>query len=1064
MKNSFLLTLILLLTTLYSVSGQQEARLLRFPATNGTDVVFSYAGDLYKVPLSGGEAVRLTSHVGYEIFPRFSPDGKTIAFTGEYDGNKEIYTIPADGGEPSRITYTTSNGQENRALSMGSNNLVMGWTPDGKNIVYNNNSQKGFGSRLYYVSIEGGLSKELPLSEGGFCSYSPDGSKLAFNRMFREFRTWKYYTGGQADEVWIYDFKAGAVSKITDNVYQDIIPMWVGDNIFYLSDRDRTMNMFVYDTDSKQTTKVTHFDDFDIKFPSAHGNTIVFENAGYLYKMDAIERRPEKIAITLASDNRYARPGIKSAGNYVRGASLSPDGKRLGITARGEIFDVPVTKGVTRNVTRTPGAHERYVRWSPDGKYIAYISDRTGETEIWLYNVKSGKEIQLTKKNDTYIWSIEWSPDSKSIVYTDRKNRLVLVNLDSKKKRVIIEDPVWVPKDPTFSADSKWLAYTRMADNDFDIVYIYNISEKKEYPITDKWYDSGQPIFSTDGKYLFFNSDRTFSPSFGSTEMDYITESETSLYMALLSKDTPSPFLNKDPEVNAKVEEKKDKNSLKFDPDGIADRILNVPIGTYTGSPVYSDGKKVYYNTRFSTWMYDLAAQDDSELVGATMSLTPGSKKALFFSNGRYYVSDIPQMRKTLGTSVSFADMKVTPDYEKEWRQIFDEAWRMYRDGFYVANMHGVDWPAMKKKYEVFLPYVKNRIDLNYVIGEMLAELNVGHCYVTAPSDIDQANITPIGMLGAEIARHKSGFFRIEKILEGKTWNKNMRSPLAEPGIQVKNGDYIVAIDGVATNTTKDIYSLLRGKSGVRTELSVNKNPKLKGARKVVVIPLSNERRLYYNEWIEQHIQKVEKATNGRVGYIYIPDMGSQGLTEFARFFYSQLEKEALIIDVRYNGGGYVSPMILERLSREAYRLTQYRGTNRIMTVPDGTQTGPKVCLINKHAGSDGDLFPWGFKRLGLGKLIGTRTWGGIVGITNSLPFIDGTSITVPLSTSYDPKTGDWIIENHGVDPDIWVDNDPSLEFKGIDQQLDRAIEEVMKELENRKEFPPVPAPRVWSK
>jgi tricorn protease len=444
------------------------------------------------------------------------------------------------------------------------------------------------------------------------------------------------------------------------------------------------------------------------------------------------------------------------------------------------------------------------------------------------------------------------------------------------------------------------------------------------------------------------------------------------------------------------------------------------------------------------------------------MGLNYNSKKALFFKDRQLYVTSIPTGKVDLKEPVNLSNMKITTDYPQEWAQIFDEAWRVFRDGFYVENMHGVDWKVVRKKYEVLLPYVKNRLDLNYIIGEMIGELNCGHAYVN-PGEVDRPKRINTGLLGAEISRDKSGFFRIEKILQGASWDKKLRSPLTDPGIDAKTGDYIIAIDGVATNTVKDMYSLLVGKAGVPTEILLNSKPQPAGARKIVISPLVEEHSLYHYEWVQNNLKKVEKASNGKIGYIYIPDMGPDGLNEFARYFYPQLDKEGLIIDDRANGGGNVSPMILERLAREPYRLTMRRGSNRIGTVPDAVQVGPKVCLINKYSASDGDLFPWGFRALGLGKLIGTRTWGGIVGISGSMPFIDGTDIRVPFFTSYDAKTGQWIIENHGIDPDILIDNDPIKEWNGEDQQLDRAIEEVMKELKNREPLKPVPAPRVWN-
>lgn len=1081
-KTSILLTLLLCLATGRTLAAD-EARLLRFPTTNGTDIVFSYAGDLYRVSASGGEAVRLTSHVGYEMFPRFSPDGRTVAFTGQYDGNTEVYTIPVTGGEPLRITYTPTNSRDDLGDRMGPNNIVTGWTPDGQNIVYRNRIGTGFEGKLYTVNKEGGLSTVIPLPEGGFCSYSPDGKQLAYNRVMREFRTWKYYKGGMADDIWVYNPAKKEVSNVSNSNAQDIIPMWIGDNIFYISDRDRTMNLFVYNTTNGRTEKVTDFTEYDIKFPSAHGNTIVFENGGYIYKMDAQERVPRKIDIRLTSDNIYARSEIKNGADYVSAFSLSADGLRMAVTARGEVFNVPVDKGVTKNISRTPGIHERSAKWSPDGKYIAYIADQTGETELYI-QTPEGEVTQLTKNSDTYIRNFQWSPDSKSVVYTDRKNRVNLVDVASRKTTTLMQNPAGEFRDVSYSPDSKWLAYSRMAENQFDVIYLFNLAEKKEYPVTDRWYDSYSPVFSHDGKYLIFTSARDFNPTYSSTEWNHAYSNMNGIYLALLSKDTPSPFLEKDGETPATKEEKKDTAddaskkkptdtketekgvTVKFDPEDIIDRIIRLPIAAGRYFNLYGNNDKVYYVASGKTKMYDLKKQKETEVADANMAVPGwGAKKTVFFKNSSsFYVNDIPTAKVTLEKTVDLGNMKITTDYPKEWAQIFGEAWRAFRDGFYVENMHGVDWTAMKKKYEVLLPYVKNRLDLNYVIGEMIGELNCGHAYVST-GEMERAPRIKTGMLGAEITRDaSSGFFRIEKILPGASWSSKLRSPLTDPGIKAAAGEYIVAIDGVPTNTVKDMYALLVGKAGVPTELSLNTKAQAAGARKIVISPLEEEYSLYHYNWIQENIRKVDEASNGKIGYIYIPDMGVDGLNEFARYFYPQLDKEGLIIDDRANGGGNVSPMILERLSREPYRLTMGRNSNMISTVPNGTQVGPKVCLINKYSASDGDLFPWGFRALNLGKLIGTRTWGGIVGISGSLPFIDGTDIRVPGFTSYDPVTGDWIIENHGVDPDILVDNDPIKEWNGEDQQLNRAIEEVMKELKNRQPIKPIPAPRVWNK
>ena len=1046
----------------------EEARLLRFPATNGEEIVFSYAGDLYKVAATGGEASRLTSYVGYEMFPRFSPDGQTIAFTGQYDGNTEVYTMPATGGEPLRITYTATNSRDDLGDRMGPNNIVMTWTPDGSGIVYRNRIGDGFSGQLYTVNKEGGLSKAIPLPEGGFCSYAPDGKRLAYNRVMREFRTWKYYKGGMADDIWIYDPEKQSVTNVTNNEAQDIFPMWIGDEIFFLSDRDHTMNVFVYNTKTGQTSKVTNFTEYDVKFPSCFGNQIVFENGGYIYKMDATAKKPEKVSITLASDNIYARPEIKDGAKYVTAASLSPKGERMVVTARGEVFDVPVEQGVTKNLTRTPGAHEREAQWAPDGRSIVYISDQTGETELYLRPAEGGEPVQLTKNNDTYIRIFQWSPDAKKIVYTDRKNRVNLLDVATKQVTTLSQSPLGEARGVSFSPDSKWLTYSRVSENNFSLVYLYDIAAKKEYPVTDKWYESSSPVFSTDGKYLVFSSARDFNPTYGRTEWNHTYSDMNGVYLALLSKETASPFLEKDAQVmtgaasTTEDEAKAGASAMKVDIEGIGDRIVRVPVPGGNYFNLYSDGERVYYFTRAGMKMYDLKNRKEETIGEPAMMVDPAGEKAIFFKDDQLYVTDIPKGKVALDKPVDLTNMKITVDYPREWAQIFDEAWRAFRDGFYLENMHGKNWKAIKEKYAVLLPYVKTRLDLNYVIGEMIGEAGVGHCYVN-PGELEGPERISMGLLGAEISRDKSGFFRLEKIIPGASWNKKLRSPLTEPGIEAKAGEYIVAIDGVPTNTVNDMYKLLVGKANVPTELSLNSQPKLEGARKIVISPIAEEYSLRHYNWIQENIRKVDEATDGKVGYIYIPDMGPEGLNEFSRYFYPQLDKEGLIIDDRANGGGNVSPMILERLAREPYRLTMRRGSSLIGTVPDAVQVGPKVCLINKYSASDGDLFPWGFRALGLGKLIGVRTWGGIVGISGPLPYLDGTDIRVPFFTSYDPKTGDWIIENHGVDPDIVVDNDPIKEWNGEDQQLNRAIEEVMKELKNRKPLPPVPAPRDWS-
>lgn len=1064
-----LLSFLLASGSIFASEGIEESGLLRFPATNGDDVVFSYAGDLYIAPLSGGTARRLTSHQGYEIFPRFSPDKSSIAFTGQYDGNTEVYIMPAEGGEPRRLTFTSTNERDDLGDRMGPNNIALTWSPDGKKIVYRNRIDDGFTGKLWTVSPEGGMPELIPLPEGGFCSYSPDGKRLAYNRVMREFRNWKYYRGGMADDIWIYDPEKGSVENITNNVAQDIFPMWIGDTIYFISDRDRTMNLFAYNTRSKQTTKVTNHEEYDIKFPSTDGKIIVYENGGKIYKFDPEKGKPEKVSIKVISDNVAARKEKMNVEDMLSSYSLSPDAHRLAMTARGEVFDVPATEGVTKNISRTPGANERNADWSPDGKHIAYISDDSGETEVWIYSIDNGEKKQLTSDNDTYIRTLRWSPDCKKILYTDRKNRIVEVDAGAGSKRVLQQNPEGEFYHVDYSPDSKWITYTKSGANNMSVVYVYDIAAGKEYAVTEKWYDSSSPIFSTDSKYLIFNSDRDFNPIYSQTEWNHAYNRMGGLYMALLQSGTPSPLLPKDDSDKVDTKDEKAKssdkgnedNATKIDVDGIQSRLIKLPLQAGYYRPIYSDGKNVWYANSGAVKAFNLADKEEKTVVaGASMAVAPGGKKAAFYKNGKIYIAPL-STSANLDKPVNTSDLIADVDYEQEWAQIFDEVWRAFRDGFYLENMHGVDWNLIKEKYARLLPYAKTRYDLNYIIGEMIAELACGHAYVN-PGQIKSAPRISMGLLGAELSRGENGYYRIDKIIPGAVYSETLRSPLTEPGLNVNEGDYITAIDGIATNSTDNIYSLLIGKAGKLTELTVSPKADGKSARKVIVKPIDNEAPLYHYNWVQNNIKKVEKATNGRVGYIYIPDMGPDGLNEFARYFYPQLDKEALIIDDRANGGGNVSPMLIERLLREPYRLTMSRTSTKVGTIPDATLVGPKVLLVNKYSASDGDLFPWSFKANKMGKIIGTRTWGGIIGISGSLPYMDGTDVRVPFFTNYDAKTGEWIVENHGVDPDILIDNDPVKEADGIDQQLDKAIEVIMAELKNRKPLPPVPAPRTF--
>ena len=1055
MKVKSILAALAVFAAAASASARDEGRLLRFPATNGTDIAFTYAGDLWTVPVSGGQARRLTSHIGFEAFARYSPDGKTIAFTAEYDGNREVYVIPAQGGEPRRLTYTSTNPRDDVGDRMGPNNMVMGWTPDGKGIIFRNRIGDGFSGQLWTVSPDGGMPQKMPLPEGGFCSWSPDGKLFAYNRVMREFRTWKYYRGGMADDIWIWDPRAKKVSNITSNDAQDIFPMWIGNEVFFASDRDMTMNLFCYDVKSAKTTKVTGFEDFDVKFPSTDGKTIVFENGGWIYRFDPADRSCTKVSVILGAEDVYARTERRNVGGSISSAALSPDGARMVVTARGEVFDLPVGKGVTRALSRTPGSNDRSADWSPDGNWIAWIGDGTGETEIYLYEVATGKTSQATAGTDTYIRSLQWLPDSKSLIYTDRKNRVMLVSVPDGTRRQLLETPESELRGISVSPDGKWLAYTRPAPNEMGVVYVFDIASGKEYPVTDRWYNSDSPSFSADGKYLIFSADRDINPQYSRIEWNFTLGNMGAAYLALLAAGTPSPLLPKDGSPLSEGQKAADGQvEVKIDPDGLPYRIVKLP---FSGRNFYCDGKKIWYGGFGGTRVYDLESGSDEECSQGSIRYRFGDKKAIV--RGRDGISVAALAPKMQGSKVPTDDVVAVIDYRQEWPQIFDEVWRAFRDGYYVENMHGRDWKAIKDKYSVLIPYVRTRLDLNYVIGEMISELASGHAYVS-PGEYPKPERIKMGLLGAEISADK-GYYRIDRILAGAPYSEKLRSPLAESGLGVKAGQYITAIDGVSTKGVDNIYKLLIGKAGVLTELTVNDKPS-EGGRKVVVKPTDDEYPLCHYEWVQNNIATVDKLSGGKVGYIYVPDMGPEGLSEFARYYYPQLDKEALIIDDRANGGGNVSPMLIERLKREVYRMTMRRNSSMTGTVPDGAHTGPKVLLINKYSASDGDLFPWSFKANNLGTVIGTRTWGGIVGISGPLPYVDGTDVRVPFFTNYDAATGEWIVENHGVDPDILLDNDPIQEEAGKDQQLEKAVQVALEQLKDRKPLPGVPAPRTF--
>ncbi|MGH7984292.1 MAG: S41 family peptidase [Candidatus Udaeobacter sp.] len=1096
------------------VSAQKlpdTTRLLRFPTSNDRAIVFCYAGELYTVGKDGVVARRLTSGPGYTSFSRFSPDGTQIAFTSEYDGNREVYVMPADGGVPKRLTTSATLGRDDVSDRMGPNNIVMAWQNTKPLIVFRSRmkSFNDFIGSLFTVGLDAELPQQLPVPRGGFVSFSPDDSKMAYNRVFREFRARKDYRGGMADDIWIYDFKTAAIENVTNNPAQDICPMWGPDNkIYFISDRDNRMNLYVLDLATKETKQLTHFTDFDIKFPSIGKQSIVFEQAGYIWRYDLATGQATPVPIEIKEDFDSGRGGLVDVSKHLESVNLAPDGERTIVVARGDLFSVPAKNGTPRNLSKTSGAHERDAVWSPDGKWIAYNSDVTGENELYVRSQDGKSEPQqVTKGADTYYYAPKWSADSKKLLWSDRLQQLRYVDVTTKAVTLVDQDKYGEIQGYNWSPDSQWITWARPEENDMPRVYVYSLANKQRTAVTDSWYGSGEPVFSDDGKYLLLNSARDFKPTFGAEEFANVYRDMERVYLVTLAKETTNPLAPKSDEVgNAEEKRKKEKAKeaeekkpeaspsatkpeekpkkpvvVKVDTDGIQNRILGLEItaGNYRNIRMLDDGR-IFYLRRTAAddvgeeeeelfpeqdkkshlCVYDVDDRKETVLGDANnYEITFDGKKMLLKIKKDYFIIDVPKDKletKDHEHKIEGLDMQL--DRHAEWRQIYFECWRQMRDFFYSPTMNGTDWKAMRDKYAALLPFVNHRNDLTDLLEELVGELHNSHTYVGG-GERPEAPRIKLGLLGAEFSRDPATrAYRIERILPGQNWNKDTRSPLTDVGVNVKPGDYILAINNTPVSSLPNLYDALIGTAGKQVILRVNSKPTDAGARDVTVVPTDNEGPLYYLDWVQKNIDYVNKKTGGEVGYLHIPDMGRPGLDEFTKLYFPQIRRHALIVDVRGNGGGFVSSLVIERLRRALVMIGIARN-GMPQTDPAQTFAGPMVTLIDEFSASDGDIFPYRFKTLGLGKLIGKRTWGGVIGIRESLPLVDGGQFFKPEFGVYSTDGKQWIIEGHGVDPDIRVDNDPGKEFKGEDQQLDRAIQEIQEELKAKGYELPSPPP-----
>lgn len=877
--------------------------------------------------------------------------------------------------------------------------------------------------------------------------------------------------------------------------------MWGPDNrIYFLSDRDGRMNLYSLDLGSKETRQLTTFKDFDIKFPTIGKGAIVFEEAGYIWRYDLSSGQSAVVPIEIKEDFASGRASFVDASKHIESVNLAPDGQRAIVVARGDLFSIPMKDGNPRALTRTSNAHERDAVWSPDGKWIAYNSDESGENELYVRAQEGkGQPQQLTKGADTYYYQAIWSPDSKKLLWSDRLQRLRYVDVGSKAVTEVAQDKFGEIESYDWSPDSQWIAWGQPEENDVPKVYLYSLASKKSTPVTDEWYGSGRVSFSDDGKYLMLASSRDFKPTFGDQEFANVYVDMQRIYLVTLAKDTESPLAPRSDEVGKekkdkdkdkdkeksgsdkdKKDEKKDekeKKPTKVDLDGIQNRIVGLDItpGNYNNLRLVDN--RIFYlrrtvadNTgddnedgggeqKWHLCVYSLEDRKETVLGDVkSYQISFDGKKMLVKIEDDYSIIDLPKDKlETKDHKLEIKGLDVMADRRAEWKQIYNECWRQMRDFFYSPMMNGVDWKAMKEKYAALLPYVNHRNDLTYMIGELIAELNNGHSYVGGGERPELKRIK-LGLLGAELSRDPaSKAYRIDRILPGENWVKATRSPLTELGLNVKPGDYILAVNGIPVSSLANIYDALIGTADKQVVLRVNSSPGESGARDITVVPTADESPLYYLSWVLHNIDYVNKKTNGQVGYVHIPDMGQEGLNEFTKRYFPQIRKRGLIIDVRGNGGGFVSPLVIERLRRTLVMVEMARnGTPQ--TNPPNTFLGPMVSLIDEFSASDGDIFPYRFKTLGLGKLIGKRTWGGVIGIRNPLPLLDGGQIFKPEFAPYSKDGKGWIIEGHGVDPDIVVDNDPAKEFKGEDQQLDRGIEEVQAEMKSKSyQLPPIP-------
>ncbi len=1050
-----ILSLVLLIAT-GQAAFAQGTMLLRQPTISESNIVFVYANDLWIVSKDGGDAKRLTSNEGQESFPHFSPDGKMIAFTGQYDGNTDVYLIPTEGGQPVRLTWHP--GQD----------AVTGWTPDGESILFTS-SREGVPtreSRFYKISRKGGMEEALEIPRAVAGEISEDGKYIAYQQIGFWDPEWRNYRGGQAKPIWITDLKNNGLKMTpqTDNE-RHTDPVWLNNVVYFLSERDYANNIWSFNPASNELKQQTFHADFDVKSLDAGGGVIVYEQAGYLNILNPTNGSTKRLTINVRGDFHWARPRweeVKSTS--LQNAALSPTGQRALFEYRGEIFTVPKEKGDWRNISHTPGSAERSPIWSPDGKRVAWFSDASGEYQLMIADQEGlEKPKSIAIANPTFFFKPAWSPDGKYISFTDTDYNLWFTDVTTGQTKKADTERFAHPNrslNPVWSPDSKWIAYARLLDSHFKAIKVYNVETGQSLQLTDGMADAISPVWDATGKYLYFLASTNYGLNTGWLDMSSYDRPVTrALYLIVLNKDDSSPLLPRSDEEKDKPkdEEKKGPPTVKIDMDGIANRILAVDVpqrnysALYSGPDNYIFYSEVVPNQQGQTLHRYNFKDRKTEVFLSPINdavVSNDRKSILYRSNGTWGILGTSDTGKKIGDGKleTLASMKMKIEPMDEWKQIFKEGWRYQRDFLYVNNTHGAPWNDVYKWYSPWIEHVRHRTDLNYVVDILGGEVAVGHSY-TSGGDFPNIDNVPIGLLGADYVA-KDGVYQFKKLYLGESWNPELKSPLRETN--VKEGDYLLEVNGQVVSSNINLYSYFEATANRQIKIRVNAKPVLEGSRVVTVVPVENENQLRSVDWVEGNRRKVDQLSGGKLAYVYVPNTGNPGYTSFNRYYFAQQDKKGAIIDERNNGGGSAADYMVDIMARQLHGYFNSKASDhRPFLTPNAGIFGPKVMLINERAGSGGDLLPYLFNKMKIGPLVGTKTWGGLVGTWDTPPFVDGGRMVAPRGGFYDVN-GQWAVEGVGISPDIEVQQNPAELAKDKDPQLERAVEEALKLLKTQ--------------